>query len=587
MARPHLPSGAGDAVIREFPTSFRGFEQHAVRAHLQRLAERLAEQESRIAQLEAELADARAGARRPVPLDEATVAAALGEEAARVLATAREGAMQMKARAEERTAELLREAQAEASRIREEAELDAARRRQEAAAAAEEEIEAAKQQGRAMLAEAQAVRERVLADLAKRRKIRQAQLEALRAGRDRILEAVEHARRSMEDVAASLREADEDLTAAGGHEPITAEVPVIAEELPAEPRPEPTDVPPAASSPPTEPEPEPLPATEPLVAEEPVVIALSEAPEAPEALGPAGTTEPGAPSGPDAPPPAPEEPPSAGHEPPRSDVDELFARLRAERKGAVARAQRVLARDDAPTEPDGAEAPAAVAVAVADDGLLARRDERLAELGRSLARRLKRVLADEQNELLDRLRRAGDKADPVQVLEGEGAHVERYRAAAEDDLWLAATAGAEAAGLAPSAAAASLDAGSVLDAALDEIGPLLVLPLREQLSRSLALSSDEEETAGHVRAVYREWRLQRLEPVVSDLLLGAYGRAHYNALPDGCPVRWMVDPAAPPCTDADDNALAGAVAKGTPFPTGHRYPPAHAGCRCQLSAVPE
>jgi hypothetical protein len=570
MARPHPSADAGDVVVREFATSFRGFDPRAVRAHLQRLADRLTEQASRIAELEAELAAARAAARRPVPLDEATVAAALGEEAARVLATAREGASQMKARAEERTAELLREAQAEASRIREEAELDAGRRRQEAAAAAEEEIEAAKQQGRAMLAEAQAVRERVLADLARRRKIRQAQLEALRAGRDRILEAVEHARQTIDDVAANLREADEEFGVAP--EPITAEVP--------------------------------------LVVEAPVIADLS---EAPPPTGSSEDAEPPAPVGGSPTPPDasvdtdpdgsepvidPAEPaaPSApvvpgGSEHHRSEVDELFARLRAERKGAVARAQAVLARSE-PSADRADRAPAAadpvpLTVSVADDGLLARRDERLEELSRSLARRLKRVLADEQNELLDRLRRAGDKADPVEVLDAEETHVERYRAAAEDDLWLAATAGAEAAGLAPSAAAASLDAGSVLDAALDELGPMLVRPLRDQLSRWLEAGGDEEETANHVRAVYREWRLQRLDSVAADLLLGAYGRAHFNALPDGCPVRWMVDPTAPPCADADDNALASEVVKGTAFPTGHAYPPAHPGCRCHLLPVPE
>jgi hypothetical protein len=41
-----------------------------------------------------------------------------------------------------------------------------------------------------------------------------------------------------------------------------------------------------------------------------------------------------------------------------------------------------------------------------------------------------------------------------------------------------------------------------------------------------------------------------------------------------------VDRTGEPCPDADDNALAGPVAKGTPFPTGDRCSPAHPGCRC-------
>ncbi len=34
--------------------------------------------------------------------------------------------------------------------------------------------------------------------------------------------------------------------------------------------------------------------------------------------------------------------------------------------------------------------------------------------------------------------------------------------------------------------------------------------------------------------------------------------------------------------DADDNALAGAVAAGEPFPTGHCHAPAYPGCRCGI-----
>jgi hypothetical protein len=48
---------------------------------------------------------------------------------------------------------------------------------------------------------------------------------------------------------------------------------------------------------------------------------------------------------------------------------------------------------------------------------------------------------------------------------------------------------------------------------------------------------------------------------------------------------WVVDDGGSPCPDAEDNALAGAVAAGEAFPTGHRHPPAHPGCRCVLAVV--
>jgi hypothetical protein len=65
-------------------------------------------------------------------------------------------------------------------------------------------------------------------------------------------------------------------------------------------------------------------------------------------------------------------------------------------------------------------------------------------------------------------------------------------------------------------------------------------------------------------------------------VLHAYGRGVYEATPADANVCWLVDPSATPCPDADDNALAGAIAKGQPFPTGHLHAPAHPGCRCQV-----
>jgi len=43
-------------------------------------------------------------------------------------------------------------------------------------------------------------------------------------------------------------------------------------------------------------------------------------------------------------------------------------------------------------------------------------------------------------------------------------------------------------------------------------------------------------------------------------------------------VSWITTYGGP----GDDNALAGCVAAGTPFPTGHLFAPSHTGCRCLL-----
>ena len=135
-------------------------------------------------------------------------------------------------------------------------------------------------------------------------------------------------------------------------------------------------------------------------------------------------------------------------------VDELFARIRAERSPsdeAVAEPARpagtvaVLADE---TEADGEEPDAG---AVDDEpldphaGALKARDDALAAVERDLGRRLKRVLADEQNEVLDALRRGGT-VEFSDVLPPPDEHADRYAIAASAGLDTAAEHGAEAVG---------------------------------------------------------------------------------------------------------------------------------------------
>ena len=82
--------------------------------------------------------------------------------------------------------------------------------------------------------------------------------------------------------------------------------------------------------------------------------------------------------------------------------------------------------------------------------------------------------------------------------------------------------------------------------------------------------------------MYREWKTQHIDEQLDDVLRTTHGRAVLAALPDGAPVCWGVDAEHPACADGDDNALAGCVSAGTPFPTGHLFAPSHTGCRCLL-----
>ena len=195
----------------------KGFDPASVRDFLRRVSQELGRVQHERDRLERELHEAREAARRAEPeyLDEATVAAKLGEEAARVLSTAHEAAGQIRARAEETATRTLRDADLEAARMRGDAEVESARRRQEAQDAAEAEMESARLEGREMVAEARAVRERVFGDLARRRDLARQQIEALHSGRDQILASLQRARGELDASLADLEvhvtdDADED-----------------------------------------------------------------------------------------------------------------------------------------------------------------------------------------------------------------------------------------------------------------------------------------------------------------------------------------------------------------------------------------
>jgi len=115
----------------------------------------------------------------------------------------------------------------------------------------------------------------------------------------------------------------------------------------------------------------------------------------------------------------------------------------------------------------------------------------------------------------------------------------------------------------------------------------LVVPLRDRLETSFREATqdgdldDDGVLLERVSACYRQCKTTHLEEVVRHHAAAAFSRGAFDAFAVGTLVRWVVDDDGP-CPDCDDNALAGANTKGTPFPTGQPCPPAHPGCRCVL-----
>ncbi|MBV8979918.1 MAG: DivIVA domain-containing protein [Acidimicrobiia bacterium] len=638
------PAVVPDEVARHsFPVVFRGYDQDQVRRYLKKVSDELVAARQREAELRQALDEARNTLAHP-EIDEATLTAALGEETTRILLSAREAAADMRTKAEERVARMVQEADEHGARLRLEAENILARRVEEAdevaatiRAAAEAEarqvhdrvqaeLDAAKARGKDMIAEAQAVRERIIGDLARRRRAAQIQIEQLLAGRDQLLDTYKSVRGTFDEISAQLEHAEDEarVAAEAAHRRVL-NAPSDDSDLAAyaagddahasEPEPEQLSAPPpepdawalpqppvaapvpaslsvtvSTPSPALPPEPQPEPPRSSLVRLEPF-----DEEEGVRIIGPVSQPQPDV--SPQAEPepapvvtPEPEVTPAAAVEPESADehhesVDDLFARLRAERQVAVVNAEQVLANDeDTGVEPPPADVEESspveeTSVADADRLLLERRDECLEPVASDLVRRLKRVLQDEQNEILDRLRQTRGRGGPDEALPPAPDQAARYRDAAVGPLTEAAQVGASFTGAGP---VGDVWAQAWAQAMADE----LVGGLRDRVSRSFAAVGETPEgndAADALGAAYRQWKTDRIDQVARHHLAVAFNGGVLAASPDGAMLRWVFGDGGP-CPDCDDNALAGPTAKGEAYPTGQHHPPAHAGCGCLLVA---
>jgi DivIVA domain-containing protein len=619
---PASPAQIADA---SFSTGRRGFDQHEVRDFLQMVSAELSRLLERERFLERELQDAQANTDlSSARMDDETLTRLLGEEMARVLNAARESAHEIREKAEQAAAQMLMEAGDEATRLREEAEIEASRRRADAASDAEAELSMAKQQGREMVNEARAYRERVLSELARRRELAREQIEQLVHGRDRLMQAFERARLVAVDVVAEMQplgEPDEYVNL----QPSTGPVPVmVAREAmapaergaPVDSRPadaehaEPGDV--AARQiydGAAEPELETELATEAADEHDAAEHDADAATEDPgdEATGPDGATD-----DPDVDETVVDD--AHADEVPTDDgpadldagsvddvVVDLFARLRATKHDDES-ASDDSSEDGSATESD-AEAsddssdPDDTAAADADgddttDGEdvvveatpFDQRDADLTPLIVASARKLKRVLADEQNEVLDALRRNDPVRDLDALLPWTSHHAERYAVVLDDDLHAAANAGARltaTGGRTPRLRKAA--ARQAVQQASETLTRSMVAPLRDRLERCISDGAgDNAAITKKVRAVYREWKTQHIDEQLDDVFRAAHGRGVLAAVELGSELVWTPDPGHEVCPDCDDNRLAGVVPAGQAYPTGHVCAPAHPGCRCLL-----
>jgi len=617
---PSSPAAVGSA---QFSVARRGFEQEEVRDLLRGVSAELARLQERERFLESELrAMQTRGLSAPGAIDEEMITALLGEETARVLTTAREAAKQQIARAAETAERLVREASSDAARIRQEAEIESSRQRNDAVADVEAEIELAKQQGREMVIEAREYREKVLSELARRRELAREQIEHLIHDRDRLVAAFDRARLAANDVVGDLTEFDElseeVARISGLSTPVDATAPIFFDHTK-----DPDAIPQSSESIEVE-------KVVGVIAEsiDSTTIETAEIFETTEIIEVVEVLEVGevteeipdttvvaiheAPAGmsehPSSEPPTQEhiaevvqlfgkkrkeaEAPQATTEvvepqvdvvevvetkkqpiattPQKKSVDDLFARLKQTSTAEVART----------TKPK-------VVVPKVDQGVFDHRDEVLEPILVLITRKMKRVLADEENSMLTYLQGKKSVVALEKVLPVADEHLQMYVEALAEDVISAAMAGAQS--LSKSLKAdlrKRVTRSAVMQVVSRTMDESSIRPLREKIQRAVELSNgDKDEMSNLIRSVYREMKMQRVEQQVSDIARMAYSRGAYLVLDQGTKVCWMVDPNGPSCADAEDNSLAGSTDLGSEFPTGHIHPTAHAGCRCLIAPI--
>jgi DivIVA domain-containing protein len=617
-----------EVARHKFTTVRRGFDPVEVHDYLELLARELEATDERLEELRQLVAAAEERAQHPV-IDEASLSQALGQQSAQVIRNAHEEAARIVGEAEERAAVIAREAQQQAADVQVHAEQAAAARVAEAELAAgavqgeaQEEAAAiiasaradsetlllrAREQGRSVLEKAQQSRKQVLTDMAQRRRVLGLQIEQFRAARDELAATVAGVRDAVDTVIANLAHSDDEARAAAAdvarrqaEEPAPdgqdheADDEIGDEgELAAGGAGDPSGAAGASSAPdpradPVEPD-GPIPdsrSVDELFArirahhDEPgapgVPAGPSGAPEAAEAAAAPGAGDPPGPDG------------GAGAPVVVADLDaavETGHRTPAE-------GVRILGPVGGPGTPaataapaEGAAAPAAGGATDGDDGpdavMFKVRAMALDPIVLVLGRRLKRALQDDQNRLLDRIR-TGSGTWHDDLLLDEGRQRAVYLEAAEEPLRQAFVAGtAFVREIAPEVATGPAPDAASVDPLAAELADAIVAPLRRRLSTD---GGDTSDAADRVGAAYREWRGDRVERLVGDHALSAFSAGVLAGAATGpTGLRWVLSGGDRACPDCDDNSLAGMVRCGEPFPTGHRHPPAHAGCRCLVA----
>lgn len=461
----------------------------------------------------------------------------LANGAAGAAAAARSEAAALVASATADADETLTAADAAAASARAEAETQAARIRAEAEADLLAAQESARETARQMVVEAQRVREKVLNDLVVRRRQGRQHVDQAKAARDRLARALTDVRRqldaSVKELDVALPEAKAALSALAKPDAPTDDEAQIRE-LEIE-----------------------LDAARARVNTPSTQVASGSAALAPARHKP--KSEP-------AKTPEPAEPESVESEPAAEEHGQAGGQASASAPAASVAESTETAEEEAVDEEPEVEVPAPFLA----------RDVAMTRHGADLRRKLKRTMADEQSDLLDRLQRS--KALSLSDLASADDQRALYTEAVSPAIIATAMLGAE------------LHNGSVAPAKVQPLIDKLVAdvfePLRSRVEGSVRAADDVDDVLEPLRAHYRDVRLSNVPDLTDDVLAEAFALGGFLAIKKGTPVRWLSDPRFEPNSDCFDDTLAEDVLARDSFPTGRTHPTGQPGCRCLVVPRP-
>lgn len=244
-------------------------------------------------------------------------------------------------------------------------------------------------------------------------------------------------------------------------------------------------------------------------------------------------------------------------------VGDLFSRLRAERDEAVAQARETLgveaanldATDDLDATGDTDDAADSAADEVADgelaavlggseaDQILDHRDDSIGPIERGVSRRVKRLVDDEQNELLDALRRSRRNVTVAALLPAAEEQVDALAELLASDLTDAVAAGA-ASVAARSGTPVALGRAN-LERLAAQLRPViasrLINPWRDEVASLVAGETDRAQLGERLRAAYRERKTVDLPELASGVVVVAYNVGVAAVAKKGPGLEWVLD----------------------------------------------